>query len=273
MAGDWIKIRKTLFNDGRVRILSAKCPQSVQHCVGALVQLWSLADDCADENGVLLGYTKQVIDELVCTPGFCDALHEDWIDLSGEWVKLPDYQQHNGATAKRRAQDAQRKKFKRSGQKPYPQNVRKKSASGEDVLRTREEKRREEYITTKPPLLNSPPENENSVTPKPDKQFKKPNIYEIRKYILEINSEINPEQFLDFYTANGWTQGKGKPIKNWQACVRTWERNQNEKPHRGNGNGNSSRTDKPKFKTVGEQVDDELRDAYRNLNGHPKLDA
>lgn len=29
---------------------------------------------------------------------------------------------------------------------------------------------------------------------------------------------------MDFYEANGWVQGKGKPIKSWQAAVRTWER-------------------------------------------------
>jgi hypothetical protein len=30
---------------------------------------------------------------------------------------------------------------------------------------------------------------------------------------------------VDFYTANGWVQGtRGKPIKDWKAAVRTWEK-------------------------------------------------
>lgn len=29
---------------------------------------------------------------------------------------------------------------------------------------------------------------------------------------------------MDFYTANGWKQGKGKPIVDWRAALRTWER-------------------------------------------------
>lgn len=29
---------------------------------------------------------------------------------------------------------------------------------------------------------------------------------------------------MDFYTANGWKQGKGTPIVDWRAAVRTWER-------------------------------------------------
>jgi hypothetical protein len=38
---------------------------------------------------------------------------------------------------------------------------------------------------------------------------------------------------VDFYAANGWVQGKGKPIKDWRAAVRTWEkgeRNGSAKP-------------------------------------------
>ena len=42
------------------------------------------------------------------------------------------------------------------------------------------------------------------------------------------------EKFVDFYTVNGWVQGKSKPIKDWKAAVRTWERNtkseQQQKP-------------------------------------------
>ena len=34
----------------------------------------------------------------------------------------------------------------------------------------------------------------------------------------------DPEKFVDFYSANGWKQGKNKPIVDWKAAVRTWER-------------------------------------------------
>lgn len=55
------------------------------------------------------------------------------------------------------------------------------------------------------------------------KRFTPPTVEEVRSYCQERNNGINPEAFVDFYTANGWTQGRGKPIKDWRAAVRTWE--------------------------------------------------
>lgn len=56
-------------------------------------------------------------------------------------------------------------------------------------------------------------------------QFIKPTLQEIKAYCQERNNGVNPEKFFNHYEANGWVQGKGKPIKDWKACVRTWEQN------------------------------------------------
>lgn len=58
---------------------------------------------------------------------------------------------------------------------------------------------------------------------KPKKRFVPPTVEEVAAYCAERQNGVNPQRFVDFYTANGWTQGKGKPIKDWQAAVRTWE--------------------------------------------------
>lgn len=63
--------------------------------------------------------------------------------------------------------------------------------------------------------------------PKPKKRFVPPTVEEVAAYCNERRNGINPQRFVDFYTANGWTQGKGKPIKDWQAAVRTWEQREN----------------------------------------------
>ena len=55
-------------------------------------------------------------------------------------------------------------------------------------------------------------------------RFHAPTLEEIQAYCDERNNGIDAERFFDYYTANGWVQGKGKPIKDWKATVRTWER-------------------------------------------------
>lgn len=55
-------------------------------------------------------------------------------------------------------------------------------------------------------------------------KFSPPALDEIKAYCLERKNNVDPERFFDYYSANGWVQGKGKPIKDWKACVRTWER-------------------------------------------------
>lgn len=57
------------------------------------------------------------------------------------------------------------------------------------------------------------------------KRFTPPTLEEVAAYCRERGNRIDPERFIDYYTANGWVQGKGKPIKDWKAAVRTWERN------------------------------------------------
>ncbi len=55
-------------------------------------------------------------------------------------------------------------------------------------------------------------------------RFTPPTVDEVKTYCVERGSSVDPEKFVDFYLANGWKQGKNKPIVDWKAAVRTWER-------------------------------------------------
>lgn len=61
------------------------------------------------------------------------------------------------------------------------------------------------------------------------KRFEKPTLSQITQYCLERNNNVNAEQFYDYYESNGWKVGKNS-MKDWKACVRTWERNGYDKP-------------------------------------------
>lgn len=70
-------------------------------------------------------------------------------------------------------------------------------------------------------------------------KVQKPTLDEVKAYCAERGNIVDAQRFFDFYEANGWCQGRGKPIRDWRACVRTWERMNNNYTH-----GNGQRVDK-----------------------------
>lgn len=56
------------------------------------------------------------------------------------------------------------------------------------------------------------------------RRFTPPTVEEVRTYCRERQNMVDPQRFVDYYTANGWMVGKNK-MKDWKAAVRTWEQN------------------------------------------------
>ena len=71
--------------------------------------------------------------------------------------------------------------------------------------------------------------NNNLNTIYKQKNFKKPTLEEVEEYCKERNNNINAQKFIDFYESKGWKVGK-TPMKDWKACIRTWEGNNTNKP-------------------------------------------
>ena len=70
-------------------------------------------------------------------------------------------------------------------------------------------------------------------SPTKAKRFVKPTLSEIEQYCIERNNNVNAEQFFDYYESNGWKVGKNS-MKDWKAAVRTWEKNNYNKPAKSN---------------------------------------
>ena len=62
-----------------------------------------------------------------------------------------------------------------------------------------------------------------------NKYFTIPTISEVENYCIERKNTIEVESFINFYDSKGWMVGKNK-MKDWRACVRTWEMRDKKKP-------------------------------------------
>lgn len=109
MAGDWIKMRGNLWDDPRVSALVDATDSSEAAVVGALYWLWATADQHT-EDGVMPGLTLRQIDRKTGVTGFGDALVGiGWIADHPDGIRIVNFEEHNGASAKRRSEDAKRK--------------------------------------------------------------------------------------------------------------------------------------------------------------------
>lgn len=51
----------------------------------------------------------------------------------------------------------------------------------------------------------------------------RPTVEEVAAYCRERGNHVDAERFVDFYASKGWKVGN-QPMKDWKACVRTWEK-------------------------------------------------
>lgn len=62
----------------------------------------------------------------------------------------------------------------------------------------------------------------NSLSIKAAPKFEKPSVEEVEAYCRERGNSVDAQAFVDFYESKGWKVGS-TPMKDWRACVRTWE--------------------------------------------------
>ena len=67
-------------------------------------------------------------------------------------------------------------------------------------------------------------DNETDIERGKRKRFTPPTLDEVAAYCNERHNSISPAAFVDYYEARGWKYGAGKPMADWKAAIRTWER-------------------------------------------------
>lgn len=114
---------------------------------------------------------------------------------------------------------------------PYAvSNVGSETSSAQRVREFRERKALHcnTDVTQVKRLCNGEKEIEIETTVREEKKwrFAPPTLEEVTAYCRERGNGVDPQRFIDHYTANGWKVGKNT-MKDWKAAVRTWEK---EKP-------------------------------------------
>jgi hypothetical protein len=134
MAGDWIKLEAVTPDKPEIYGISERLGCSHGDAFLACVRLWIWADQ-QSLKGDAIAVTKAAIDRIGGLPEFTEALADvGWLKDKNGRVTIPNFERHNGQTAKDRALTAKRMAAHRA---------RNGYGSGVTSASPREEKRRD----------------------------------------------------------------------------------------------------------------------------------
>lgn len=212
MAGDWIKLESVSPDKPEMYAIAGHLNCSHGDAFLACVRVWIWADQ-QSRNGHDLGVTKTAIDRVGGVTGLADAMQSaGWLKEKNGVLSVPNFERHNGKTAKERALALKRKQTERS-------------RSERDIGVTREEKR-EELILNPPSPPASKGNGEHRARKKP--ATRAPDSFEItepmwawaqEQGVAHARIETETAKFLDHHKA------KGTLFSDWPAAWRKWMRN------------------------------------------------
>lgn len=133
-----------------------------------------------------------------------------FIKENGSFFEVNDWFEHSGhlAAYKKRAVIAAKKRW---GIKHARSNARSITSNA---------------VSNAPAVLSSTLLSNTKEERRRSPPFQKPSVQEIETYIKSKSySSVNAQQFFDHYESNGWRVGRN-PMRDWQAAVRTWARNE-----------------------------------------------
>ena len=130
-------MRGNLWDDPRIARLCDLTGKKEAEIIGGLYWLWTMAD-VQTEDGMLTGLSTSTIDRKTGVKGIGSALSKvGWVLESEEGIEIMRFDEHNGASAKRRAYEAKRKQFVRNPSNNCPLPLQTKSGHGQELDKNR----------------------------------------------------------------------------------------------------------------------------------------
>lgn len=79
-------------------------------------------------------------------------------------------------------------------------------------------------VTPKKELKEGETEGEKKPFVRARKQFVPPTLDEVRAYVAQRGSNVDPVQFFEYFQEGGWVDAKGQPVRAWKQKLLTWEK-------------------------------------------------
>lgn len=209
----WIRIEESTPSKPEIARLAMALGCSLGDAFLEFVRLYLWADGNIACPGFVPDISLEMLGNIArVRAGVCECLASasvGWLIVADDGIQFSNWERHNGKSAKQRLYERERKQTYRDSSGQNSDKVRDKVR---DKKRPREEKRREEKN-----LLSKESNKEG-------KRFIEPTLQEVSEYVRGRGNSVDPDQFMNFYASKGWMIGKNK-MKDWQAAVRTWEKN------------------------------------------------
>lgn len=208
MAGDWIKFQNCTVDKPEIWDIASELNIDPDAVIGKLLRVWIWFDEHTEKGNAPI-VTKMLLDRNVGVTGFCDAvIKASWMLEKNNKISLPNFDRHNGKTAKNRAMTAIRvSNHKKKGNG-------KGNGAGVTSALPREEKRREEIKENK------------------KKKFIPPKLEEVIAFFNDNGyTRHHAEKVFKYYEEGDWKDASGKPVKVWKQKMRgNWFKDENKIP-------------------------------------------
>jgi hypothetical protein len=139
---NWIKVEKSTHTKPEILRLARLLGVSKNEAFALVVRFWAWADEVTVD-GRVDAVVSTDVDNLVDHAGFAEALEQvGWLNFNDEreLLEIPNFERHNGASAKKRAEKAERqRKWRENKDAPVDATVDTPVDASETQARTPEE--------------------------------------------------------------------------------------------------------------------------------------
>ena len=248
----WIKLATDIFDNRKIRQIE-KMPDG-----DAIIVIWLklliLAGDVNDGGLVYftreIAYTDQLLathfDRPLATVQFAlnTFVKFGMIEIVDNLICISNWEKYQNVESldRIREQNRIRKQRQRDREKLLPSHVTSRDSHATDIEEDKEKEGDEERDSKK------------------RKRFTPPTLEEVKAYVAERKSSVDPVKFFDYYSYGDWHDSKGHPVRNWKQKLLTWEKS--DSPMR------KITTDEEYSKMPGPKVDiDKLKGILESMGG------